>query len=62
MISAVRQTILAGGDNCSRVLFIGACLGALNGLDGVPSEWLAQTNEGATVHRLAQKLAGATNL
>jgi hypothetical protein len=35
---------------------------ALNGLDGVPSEWLAQTNEGATVHRLAQKLAGVTNL
>ncbi len=60
--SAVRQTILAGGDNCSRVLFIGACLGALNGLDGVPSAWLAQTNEGATVHRLAQKLAGVTNL
>jgi hypothetical protein len=41
----VRQTIIAGGDNCSRVLFIGACLGAINGPEGVPQDWQIKTKE-----------------
>eukprot|EP00123_Amoebidium_parasiticum_P013351 comp21908_c0_seq1/m.31454 comp21908_c0_seq1/g.31454 ORF comp21908_c0_seq1/g.31454 comp21908_c0_seq1/m.31454 type:complete len:340 (-) comp21908_c0_seq1:351-1370(-) len=38
----VRQNILAGGDNASRAHMIGAVLGAVH---GVPSEWLARTQD-----------------
>jgi len=43
--SAVRQTLLAGGDNASRALFIGAVLGAKYGVQGIPREWLPKTKQ-----------------
>jgi len=39
-VKAVRENILAAGDNCSRSIFIGAVYGALEG--EVPSEWIRQ--------------------
>lgn len=38
--SAVRNTILAGGDVGSRSSFIGACVAARGGLDSIPMEWI----------------------
>jgi hypothetical protein len=38
---AVRRNILAGGDQCSRALFIGACFAAENPA-GVPDAWAAK--------------------
>ncbi|XP_064384497.1 crystallin J1C-like [Halichondria panicea] len=37
---AVKDGILAGGDNCSRNTFIGACVAAKYGLESFPDEWL----------------------
>lgn len=39
----VREVILAGGCNCSRLGFVGACLGAKFGLDSIPVEWIKKT-------------------
>ena len=38
--SAVRSSILAGGDSGSRSSFIGACLAAKGGLSSIPLEWI----------------------
>ncbi|TRY63868.1 hypothetical protein TCAL_03992 [Tigriopus californicus] len=50
---AVRSTIRAGGCNCSRSLFIGACAGAKHGLDAIPMEWLEKTTDAETVFKQA---------
>lgn len=41
---AVRDGILASGDNCSRNIFIGACVAARYGLDSIPEDWLKKYN------------------
>ena len=41
---AIRETIYCGGDSCTRANFIGACLGAKFGIQGIPKEWLAQVD------------------
>lgn len=38
--TAVRNTILAGGDVGSRSSFIGACVAARGGLDSIPKDWI----------------------
>eukprot|EP00088_Acartia_fossae_P036207 TRINITY_DN373_c1_g1_i3.p1 TRINITY_DN373_c1_g1~~TRINITY_DN373_c1_g1_i3.p1 ORF type:complete len:327 (+),score=63.10 TRINITY_DN373_c1_g1_i3:32-1012(+) len=38
--SAIRNNILSGGDCCSRGLFIGACIAAKVGVQGIPSDWI----------------------
>jgi hypothetical protein len=40
---AIRANILAGGDNCSRSLLIGASFAAVDPLTAVPDEWKQQT-------------------
>jgi ADP-ribosylglycohydrolase len=35
----IRTNMMAGGDNCSRSVYLGALLGAAYGVDGVPQEW-----------------------
>jgi len=45
--SAIRNNILAGGDNCGRAIPIGAILGALFADDqerGIPKDWITRTN------------------
>jgi len=41
---AIRETMLCGGDSCSRANMIGACLGAKFGIQGIPSEWMEKVN------------------
>ena len=51
----VRRNLLAGGCNCSRANFLGACLGAAYGLGaehGIPLEWVEKTDKGAEVLEL----------
>ena len=52
----VRQVVLAGGCNCSRVSFIGACLGAKFGLESIPTEWIRKTFSAPHVLKLAIEL------
>ncbi len=43
--SAIRQNILAGGDNCGRSIMLGAACGAafgVGGEQGIPRQWIAQ--------------------
>lgn len=54
---AVRKTIRAGGCNCSRSLFIGAMMGARDGLEAIPEDWILRTTSAETVLRLAIKIA-----
>lgn len=35
----IRKNMMAGGDNCSRSIYLGALLGAQYGAQGVPQEW-----------------------
>jgi len=53
---AVRQTILAGGCNCSRAFFIGAMLGARDGVKGLPRSWIERTFSAETVLSLAMEI------
>ena len=51
-VDAVRKNILAGGDQCSRANFIGACCGAAYGIGtekGIPIEWIEKTEEGSEI-------------
>jgi hypothetical protein len=44
-----------GGDNCSRNMFVGAVLGALDG-NGISDEWKAKTTDYAKIAELAAAL------
>ena len=58
---AVRCNLLAGGCNCSRANFVGACMGAIFGIGGekgIPVEWIVKTDVGARVLKLAMQLFG----
>lgn len=57
-VSAVRNTIVAGGCNCSRVSFIGACLGAKYGIEGIPLPWIKNTNAALCALDLSMQLLG----
>jgi len=57
---AVRKTIIAGGCNCSRAFFIGAMLGAKNGVDGIPRDWIDKTTNVEKILKLAITLSGET--
>ena len=37
---AIKETVMCGGDACSRSNLIGACLGAKFGLQGIPAAWI----------------------
>jgi len=42
---AVLNTVRAGGDNAGRAAMVGAWLGAANGLNGIPDEWLLRLRQ-----------------
>ena len=42
---AIRETILCGGDSCTRAILIGACLGAKFGIQAIPQEWLNRVDD-----------------
>ncbi|MGH0129032.1 UNVERIFIED_CONTAM: hypothetical protein FKN15_013145 [Acipenser sinensis] len=54
---AVRNTMRCGGCTCSRVSFIGACLGAQLGLSGIPDLWKNKTLRYPILLELAKKIA-----
>lgn len=41
-VTPVLATIRAGGDSAGRASMIGAWMGALHGMEGIPTEWLAR--------------------
>lgn len=43
-VTAIRQNILAGGDCNGRALQIGAWLGARQGMDSIPFDWIMKVN------------------
>lgn len=43
---AIRLCIAGGGDCCGRSIFAGAALGALVGINGIPSDWILKTKRG----------------
>ncbi|XP_033643362.1 crystallin J1B-like [Asterias rubens] len=56
LAAGVRTTIMAGGCNASRSGFIGSCLGARNGSQGIPETWKSKTFSYSKVLELSQKL------
>ena len=42
---AIRETILCGGDSCTRAHLIGSCLAAKFGIQGIPEEWIVQVDD-----------------
>jgi ADP-ribosylglycohydrolase len=53
----VRHVIGLGGDTDTNASVAGALLGALNGLDGIPPQWLGMLVAGATILQDAAALA-----
>jgi hypothetical protein len=49
---------MAGGDNCSRNIVIGALLAAQNPKNAIPAEWIAKTRPCVDVEALADKIVG----
>ncbi|DAZ94685.1 TPA: hypothetical protein N0F65_002394 [Lagenidium giganteum] len=41
--TAVRENIIGGGRTCRRAMFLGACFGAMGGLDAIPETWVKKT-------------------
>ena len=56
-LGPLRKTLVAGGCNCSRGSFIGACMGAKYGLSSIPMEWLEKTDSAKHALELAIQLA-----
>uniref|UniRef100_A0A8C2EFL2 Selenoprotein J n=1 Tax=Cyprinus carpio TaxID=7962 RepID=A0A8C2EFL2_CYPCA len=53
---AIRDTMSCGGCTCSRSSFIGACIGAQVGIEGIPSSWKSKTLRYNTLLDLAKKV------
>ncbi|XP_048388048.1 selenoprotein J [Stegostoma tigrinum] len=52
----IRQTLTAGGCNCSRLSFVGACVGAAVGPRGLPGDWIKKTRHCDLIEKLSQDL------
>ncbi|XP_070988984.1 crystallin J1A-like [Oncorhynchus clarkii lewisi] len=53
---AIRDTMVCGGCTCSRSSFIGACLGAQIGLQGIPNSWKTKTLRYNSLLELGKKV------
>jgi len=51
---SIRKTILAGGDSCSRAVFLGAMFAAQDGLSAIPDEWKAKVARYAEIQSLVE--------
>ncbi|KAJ8270332.1 hypothetical protein GJAV_G00113110 [Gymnothorax javanicus] len=56
---AVRDTMQCGGCTCSRSSFIGACLGAQFGLQGIPNSWKSKTHKYESFLEHARKVTSS---
>ena len=59
-VSTVREIMVAGGCNCSRLGLVGACLGAQYGLKTIPKDWLERTESAKHALELAMELVKNT--
>ncbi|XP_013382274.1 crystallin J1A-like [Lingula anatina] len=57
-VDTMRQALTSGGDNCSRNMLLGACLGAQHGVDGIPEDWIKKMSRQDVVE-LANQLVAA---
>ena len=55
-VDGVRSNMLAGGDCCSRSIFIGTCLGAKFGLGGLPIGWLEKVDNIENILKMAEQI------
>ncbi|XP_038055516.1 crystallin J1A-like [Patiria miniata] len=55
-VTSARPSMVAGGDNVSRLMFIGTCLGAQGGVESLPSDWLSKTTKAGEIKGLAEQL------
>uniref|UniRef100_A0A3B4C7R0 Selenoprotein J n=1 Tax=Pygocentrus nattereri TaxID=42514 RepID=A0A3B4C7R0_PYGNA len=58
---AVRENMSCGGCSCSRSSFIGACIGAQVGLQGIPASWKSRTSRYGTLLELARTVHDSSN-
>ncbi|GFR43427.1 hypothetical protein Agub_g4508, partial [Astrephomene gubernaculifera] len=58
-VEGVRANMVAGGDNCSRSLLIGALLAAEGGLSCLPPDWSSQVSEWGRYEQLVDRLLEA---
>ena len=54
--AALRSNMLAGGDCCSRAVFIGACLGAKFGIAGIPVDWMEKVDNIQEIVKMAEQI------
>ena len=59
-VSTVREVMVAGGCNCSRLGLVGACLASQYGLSSIPREWLDKTDSAKHALTLAIELVQNT--
>ncbi|KAF4318434.1 hypothetical protein BBO99_00007102 [Phytophthora kernoviae] len=55
-VEALRANMLAGGDNCSRAIVIGAITAAAEGGEAIPAEWKQKAVVYAQVQAMAEKI------
>ncbi|RLN58629.1 hypothetical protein BBJ29_007885 [Phytophthora kernoviae] len=55
-VEALRANMLAGGDNCSRAIVIGAITAAAEGGEAIPAEWKQKVVVYAQVQAMAEKI------
>ncbi len=59
--NATSQTILAGGDNCSRNMFVNSFNAAIEGLSAIPTAWTQKATLYPQVLQWAQQLVAHRN-
>lgn len=57
--SLVRRVVASTGDNSSRALLVGACVGALAGAKQIPAEWKKKMIDSDKYEQLAQQVIDA---
>jgi ADP-ribosylglycohydrolase len=55
---ALIQCVMAGGDSAGRAMLVGLLLGAWNGLDVLPQQWVNAMEEKARIETLIEQIAG----
>ena len=55
----IRRAVVSTGDNCSRILFVGACVGAVTGAKQIPEVWKKKVVEYEKYEQLAQQIIDA---
>jgi len=53
---ALIENVMAGGDSAARGMVTGMILGAANGMDALPDEWISGLSRGAEIEKALSKL------